>query len=195
MSEQGRRKGPPAFGERIRRTRKGRAMTLEALATASGVSKSVLSEIERGRTNPTLATLWNIGEALGLDPRELLGGNDGETTAAGRRERIETAATPVIESPAGRHRLVILSDPRLVGRAELYRLELAAGGCLDSQPHEHGAVEQVTVISGKVEVRSGDAVDSVAAGSTVRYPADMPHRITALGSKGADVLLFVTFDE
>jgi transcriptional regulator with XRE-family HTH domain len=182
------------LGKKIRDARKGKHITLENLATESGVSKSVLSQVERGVTNPTLSTLWNIARALSLDPLELFGsaagpgdGDDDDTAL------IAEINDPVIESKEWKYRLIILNPPEMAGKCELYRLLLRAGGALKSNPHEAGAMEQVTVIEGEVEVRCGDDVMRIGAGRSVRYPANRPHSISAAGRKEASVLLFVTF--
>lgn len=183
------------LGKKIRDARKGKHITLETLATNSGVSKSVLSQVERGVTNPTLSTLWNIARALSLDPLELFG------TASGPQDGSDTDGAlitevndPVIESKEWKYRLIILNPPEQAGKSELYRLLLRAGGALKSNPHEAGAVEQVTVIDGEVEVSCGEDRLRIGAGRSVRYPGDRPHAITAAGRKEASVLLYVTFD-
>ena len=60
-------KQPPAIGPRLQAQRKARSLTLAELAEVSGVSRSMLSEIERGNANPTYGTLWHLTRALGLD--------------------------------------------------------------------------------------------------------------------------------
>jgi len=63
----------PAIGPRIQATRKKQHLSLEQLAARSGVSKSLLSQIERGEANPTFATLWNLTRALDLEFSDLIG--------------------------------------------------------------------------------------------------------------------------
>jgi len=183
-----------SLGRRIHGARVERKMTLEELAKAAGLSKSVLSQVERGATNPTLSTLWNVAKALGLDPLELLGG-EGEAlqAAAGGESQIALVDSPVIDNEAAKYRLVILNEPELAGVTELYRLILKPGGVLDSKPHGRGAVEQLTVLSGEVEVRSGGDRLRLQAGRTARYGADVAHAIAAVGKRNAEALLFVRF--
>ena len=64
----------PPLGPHIQQIRKARRLTLEQLAAASGVSRSMLSQIERGQANPTFATLWNLTRALNIDISALVGG-------------------------------------------------------------------------------------------------------------------------
>jgi len=184
------------LGRRIRAARAERKMTLEDLAQAAGVSKSVLSQIERGATNPTLATLWNVAKALGLDPMALFGGDGQALQASGGTEsHIALVDSPVIDNEAAGYRLVILTEPELAGVSELYRLILKPGGVLESRPHGRGAVEQLTVLGGEVEVQSGGDRLRLSAGRTARYAADVAHAIAASGKNGAEALLFVRFDK
>jgi transcriptional regulator with XRE-family HTH domain len=182
------------IGKKVRKARQDRRITLEHLAKASNVSKSVLSQVERGVTNPTLSTLWNIAGALKLDPIELFGGNRRSLSAdnAGMSQ-ITPVEDPVIENDRFKYRLVILNRPELAGVSELYRLILKPGGALISNPHEDGAIEQLTVLKGEVQIRCGDDKTKAKAGKTVRYAGDLPHAISNNTKSDADVLLFVSF--
>lgn len=182
------------LGQAVREARRKQHVTLEELARMSGVSKSVLSEVERGATNPTLSTLWNISTALALDPVELFGGRHVRGPRAGRPEdRIERVSDPVIENDEYRYRLVILSRPELAGITELYRLKLGPKGVLESQRHRSGTIEQATVLRGSVEIRSGSGVLALKTEQSARYAADVPHAIVEKAGKPADVLLLVVF--
>src|SRR5690349_11830830 len=86
---------PPAIGPRLQAQRKARALTLAELASASGVSRSMLSEIERGNANPTFGTLWHLTRALGLDFNGLIEGVRGDPRSI---ERQTGHSTPVIRS-------------------------------------------------------------------------------------------------
>lgn len=183
-----------SLGRRIRGARQARQMTLEELARAAGLSKSVLSQVERGATNPTLATLWNVAKALSLDPLELFGGDTAAVQGAdGHESRILLVDSPVIDNAAAKYRLVILSEPESAGISELYRLVLRPGGVLDSRPHARGAIEQLTVLNGEVEVRCGDDRLRLQEGRTARYAGDVAHAIAAVGRRNAEALLLVRF--
>ena len=182
------------LGRKIRDARKRKHITLEDLASGSGVSKSVLSQVERGVTNPTLSTLWNIARALSLDPLELFGGSPkAKVKEATGSSVIAEVDDPVIDNGAKNYKLIILNRPELAGECELYRLLLGRGGILKSNPHEAGAIEQLTVLEGEVEIICGNDTHRVGVGRTARYPGDLPHEIRTVDKQGADVLLFVTF--
>ena len=146
----------PQIGPTLRRHRKNRNLTLEDLAELSGVSKSMLSQIERGRANPTLAVLWSLTRALKLDFADLLQGA-AEHLEDETIEITSDAHTPEIRSADGLCRLRILSPPRLAGDVEWYKLEIAPSGMLDSASHAPGTQEHFTAFTNGFEVATGDA--------------------------------------
>lgn len=63
---------PPEVGATLQRLRLQRGLTLDDLSRAAGVSKSMLSQIEREKANPTIAVTWRLANALGIGTEELL---------------------------------------------------------------------------------------------------------------------------
>lgn len=183
---------PPKIGPLLQRQRKERALTLQQLSALSGVSKSMLSQIERGEANPTFAVLWSLTRGLGIDFVALLG----EGQAAGTDSFIEVLSpehTPTIRSADTSCQLRILSPPSLSGAIEWYDVEIAPGGCLDSAPHAPGAVEHFTALSGEFVIASGASRHLLRQGETVRYPVDVAHSISNpldKRSRGLMVLLY-----
>ncbi|WP_299619359.1 XRE family transcriptional regulator [uncultured Tateyamaria sp.] len=165
---------------RLKEARRAQGLSLDAVAKLSGVSRSMVSQIERGESSPTIATLWNLTRALQVDFAGLLDEATGE-----RIEVLRAADVPSIENRGAGCTIRILSPPEDAGRHEVYELRFADGGVLDSQPHRRGAREHLTVIEGTVQVRSGDATDRVGPGDTARYAADVAHRIEADGAARA----------
>ncbi|GAB4389564.1 helix-turn-helix domain-containing protein [Albidovulum sp.] len=169
----------------LRKARRSKGLSLDAVAKLSGVSRSMVSQIERGESSPTVATLWNLTQALQVDFAGLL---EGRTTPGIEVIRGETA--PVIAGRGEGVRIRILSPAETVGEHEVYDLALAAGGRLVSDPHGPGCREHLTVLEGEVTVASGEDRERLRAGDTARYFADRPHRIEAEGGP-ARVLLIV----
>lgn len=160
---------------RLREARRAQGLSLDAVSNLSGVSRSMVSQIERGESSPTIATLWNLTRALQVDFAGLL---DGET-ASDRVDVLRAAEAPTISNMGRGCRIRILSPPEEAGHHELYDLIFAAGGLLDSQPHARGARELLTVTEGQVRVMSGTADAILGPGDSARYAADVPHRISA----------------
>lgn len=170
---------------RLKDARRAKGLSLEAVARLSGVSRSMVSQIERGESSPTISTLWNLTRALQMDFAGLLEDQGG----AARIEVLRAGAVPQIDMGQG-CRILILSPPEEAGRHEVYDIQFDADGKLVSQPHQRGAAEQLTVLSGQVRVRSGEAVELIAEGDSARYAADIPHAIEAEGGP-ARVFLIV----
>lgn len=180
----------PDIGARVRAVRKQKRLSLEQLAKHSGVSKSVLSAIERSETNPTFATLWNLTNALGIAFDHLTSGMSGVCDDA--IEVVQPHFTPEIRSEDGDCVLRILGPADVVGVLEWYEIRIAAGGALKSRPHRVGTIEHLTVLEGVVEVVSGAVVCQVAAGGTARYAGDKPHEIRNRSQTAARGLLVVS---
>lgn len=182
----------PRIGPVIQRQRKARKLTLEQLAVLSGVSKSMLSQIERGQANPTFAVLWGLTHALGIELTALVGGGKAEG-GGGQIEVLSAAHTPEMRSADGKCRLRILSSPRSAGETEWYDVEISANGTLESDPHALGSVEHFTALSEGFEVASGSSSVNLKAGETARYPVDVPHSITNKSDDTARGFLVVLY--
>lgn len=160
---------------RLKAARRAQGLSLEAVSNLSGVSRSMVSQIERGESSPTIATLWNLTRALQVDFAGLL---DDDATR-NQITILRTADVPSIDNMGQGCRIRILSPPEDAGHHEIYDLQFDPGGALISQPHTRGAQEQLTVIDGVVAVTSGSATDMLHVGDTARYAADISHSITA----------------
>lgn len=170
---------------RLRDARRQQGLSLDAVAKLSGVSRSMVSQIERGESSPTIATLWNLTRALGVDFAGLLDGTAGKKEI----ETLRADDVPTIDNMGSGVCIRILSPPEDAGHHEVYEIIFSKNGVLSSQPHSHGAREHLTVIEGIVEVASGDSVSQLRAGDTARYNADVQHRLKSVG--GARVFLVV----
>lgn len=183
------RQAPPAIGPRLQQLRKERGLTLDELSAASGVSRSMLSQIERSQANPTLATVWHLSHALGVELSEFVG-----LARIERKGRIDiTAASfvPEIRTEDGQCVLRILSPADKVGSMEIYHLAIAPHGALVSDAHARGSSEHLTVLSGELVVMSADTIATVGTGAIARYPVDVPHAIRNDTATAAEALLVV----
>ena len=148
----------------------------------------MLSQIERGESSPTVASLWALTQALSIDFAQLL---DGARSAPGPiREVLRSDRVPVIDAYTEGCRIRILGALEDVGSVEVYQIAFEPGAALVSAPHGVGCVEHLTVMSGAVAVTSGDAREDARPGDVLRYAADLPHAIEARDG-GAEVLLVV----
>lgn len=187
-------KKPPDLGPKLQRLRKQQGLTLEQLAERSNVSKSMLSQIERGQTNPTFATLWSLTRALNIEIADLVGQPKEDALSSVQMEHILSNMTPMMKSPDGCCLLRILSPVSTAGEIEWYELTFEPEGILDSQPHAAGTMEYLTCLSGSLHVTAGNTECRIEKGDSLHYPADIPHKICNLAGSGqAKALLVMIF--
>ncbi|MDY7545560.1 XRE family transcriptional regulator [Glaciimonas sp. CA11.2] len=179
---------PPEVGATLQRLRLKRGLTLDDLSRAAGVSKSMLSQIEREKANPTIAVTWRLANALGIGIEELLATETSEREAIHIMEPHETPTLPGLH--AG-YVLRILGPMELAGKYEWYELTLAPEGALVSTPHDPGTMEHLTLLNGGVEVVVDGVKKKLKIGGTARYPADKNHVIRNTGKTEARALLVV----
>lgn len=172
---------------RLKEARKTKGLSLESLAKLSGVSKSMLSQIERGESSPTVAILWNLTQALNIDFAGLL--DDSPRERSPIQEIVRAEQVPIINSHGAGCKIRILSAPESVGNTEIYDLQLEPNGLLDSEAHRSGCIETLTVLSGEMTVTSDGVSETVSTGDAIRYIADRPHSIQAQGSSSRAVLI------
>lgn len=177
------------LGGRVRALRSGRGWSLEDLARASGVSRSMLSQIEREEANPTLAVTLRIARAFGLTLGELL-----EMPEAASSVCVIRAGDKAFHYRSDRNcRLRTLSPLNLEKDVEFYELRLQPGGALRSAPHFEGTREFLTVHQGTVRIESGGDTEALAPGDSASYRADVPHAIVNAGPDEAVLFLVVVY--
>jgi len=179
---------PPRVGDTLATLRQSRALSLDELSRKAGVSKSMLSQIERGQANPTVAVVWRLANALDVAMGDLLGNAPPAQAAI---DVLAAHAAPAIRSPDGLCELRILGPIALAGQFEWYALSIQPGGALESQAHEKGTQEHLTNTAGTLEVLAGEQVQRIRNGETARYAADRPHRIANVGKTVASAWLVV----
>ena len=173
------------LGKTIQRLRKAYNLSLSELAEQSGVAKSIISQIERNETNPTLATIWRLSQALDISIERVLAAQDDDPFV----ERIARADMPVLMSEDGKVRLDIIGWIRTVEWLQWYDVTAQPGGELDSEGHQRGSIECLSVSAETLEVEVGGRIERVEAGGTVRYRCDRRHTIRNPGSEPARAIM------
>ena len=177
------------LGRRVKKLRRDRGWSLEELASASGVSRSMLSEIERQRANPTLSVTYRIARAFGLSLQDLLQSADSASSIQTIRA---DDRTQVFHSDE-RCQIRMLSPLNLEKDVEFYELRLPVGEALRSQPHVDGTREFLTVEEGFVDLQSGTSRETLGKGDSATYRADLAHSISNSGKREAILFLVVIY--
>jgi XRE family transcriptional regulator, regulator of sulfur utilization len=179
---------PPEVGASLQKLRLARGLTLDDLSRMAGVSKSMLSQIEREKANPTIAITWRLANALGVEIAELISGVSKSQEII---QIVEAHQTPTLPGSHAGYVLRILGPMELAGKFEWYELNLVPQGELLSNPHDPGTSEHLTVLQGTIEIEAGGSSKKLKSGGTARYPADQIHAIRNTGKSDAKAILVV----
>ncbi len=173
------------LGKTVQRLRKAYNLSLSELSQQSGVAKSIISQIERNETNPTLATIWRLSQALDVSIERVLrtAGDEPFLEKSTRRD------TPILLSEDGKCRLAITGWIKTVEWLQWYEFSAEPGGVLESEGHQRGSVECLSVHAGELEVEVGGALERARSGETLRYRCDRPHTIRNVAQEAASATM------
>ncbi len=168
--------------------RKGRALTLDALARRSGISKGMLVEIEQGRTNPSIAILCRMANALNVGLAELL---HQESVTAKMARHARGAGKEFWRTAAG-SRAVLIDAVRVrdVG-SEMWRWSLAPGEEYGGVAHPDSTYEFLYVLRGALLVETGGQTSKCRARESLRIRADAPHIYRNGSNVACDFAMFI----
>lgn len=161
----------------IKRLREERKLSMDELSKLSGVSKSMLAQIERGGGNPTISTLWKISNGMKV-PFDAL-----TVRPKSPYELVKTSdLQPLLEDGGKVKNYSIFPDDEN-RRFAVYYLELEEGSYWESEPHLKGAAEFITIFSGKIEICTGGRSFQVERGESIRFKADAVHSYKNIGAE------------
>ena len=201
-SGRGPRPDYPQIGERLRERRHELRLSLRELAERLGVSPSLISQIERGRANPSVSTLYALVAELGVSLDEMLFNerrgehavpeveHAGPIQRANERQRIRLASGVIWE------RLTTRSEPGVEFLHVVYEVGGASGP--EDSFQRHAGHEWGHVISGVLSVRIGFREYRLEPGDSVSLDSTTPHRLANAGDTPVHAIWFVagrdTFD-
>jgi transcriptional regulator with XRE-family HTH domain len=175
---------------RVRELRRNKNWSLEKLSAASGVSRSMLSQIERDQANPTLAVTARIAQAFGMSLGELV-----ESPTASTRIHVIRANDREYHYRSDSDCSIrTLSPLHLEKDVEFYELEIKVGCRLESAAHFERTREFITVQKGRIRIVSGEENVELNRGDSGSYPADVPHQIVNEGRSTALAFLVVIYE-
>ena len=179
------------LGKTIQRLRKAYNLSLGELSEQSGVAKSIISQIERNETNPTLSTVVRLSRALDTTVDEVLRGEQQSLFI----EHQSKSGIPMLESQDGLCKLAIVGPLSLVDLFQWYDFHAQPKGVLESSPHPPGTIEHLYITSGELEVTTGSETKIGKTGEALRYRADVPHKIVNVGQGSAHAVMVLALKQ
>src|SRR5215216_5530969 len=153
------------LGGRVRELRRGRGLTLEELAELSGVSRAMISKLERGEKNPTLVVAAKLAEGLGVTLSRL----------AGTEERHEIFIVP-------RERRMVMRDPETGFERQLLSPNFVG----------RGVEEHIVVERGSLRAMVGGEEYLLREGDALYFEADVTHRFENAGEGECSYYLVIS---
>lgn len=160
---------------RLKAIRAKAGLSLSQSAELTGVSKAMLGQIERGESSPTIATIWKLANGFHL-PLSAFIEDTGPTIGTfspARRSVVKFEDSIEV-------RTLFKFDP--IFGTETFVVTLSPGQTHTSSSHDFGVVEDVFVITGRIEILQGTHVEVMEAGDGLRFKADQPHGYRNIGS-------------
>lgn len=157
-------------GGKIRKLRKAQGKTLDQLAQVSGVSAGLLSQVERGRGNPSFSTLVQIAHGLGVSVARLVVEEQPASPVVRSRERLRL-------DPGATGDLITaeLLTPRLDSTLEVIRITTLPGYSSEATPFVHEGEEFFIVLEGTQAVTVNGVRYVLATGDSIAYSSHLPH--------------------
>lgn len=167
----------------LRHEREAAAISVSELARRAGVSKATVSQLESGAGNPSVETLWAIGDALGVPFSTLVD----ERSTAPRLIRVDDHAG--VPSAAAPYLATLLSAAAPGTRRDIYFIQAEPGEPRRSLPHLSGTTEHVVLVSGEARIGPSEQPELLHPGDYLSYPGDAPHVFEAQVSGTSAVLI------
>ena len=169
------------LGKTVSRLRQAYNLSLGELSEQSGVAKSIISQIEKNETNPTLSTINRLSAALDISVDEVLRCDKQPKFI----QHQKSADTPLLTSEDGLVTLSIIGWLKTVEWIQVYDYRAQAGGVLESEPHSPGTIESLSLFSGMVEITVDGETQVLRPGETWRYRGDLPHKLVNISEESA----------
>jgi len=173
-------------GERLRAIRRMRRCTLREVADRSGLSESFLSQVERGRSNASIASLRRIADALRVTVADLF-----EPTGPPRPRVLRSDDRPALTFGILGRKLLL--TPKPLHQLEVFVGELQPGGSTGAEPYAHGDSEELfVVLTGTVQLELGGELHELEPGDSIDYRSSTPHRVSNVGEELAEVMWIIS---
>ncbi len=179
-----------SIGANLRRLRTRQGLSLERLAAISGISRAMLSQIELGKSVPTISLLWKVAKALDVPFAAL---NDTGVSSGSHVLRADKAKLLTSRDGSFSSRALFQHDEER--KVEFYELELAAGAAEHADAHAAGTVENLVVAQGEVEIEAGKEKHRLGRGDAFVFQADVPHVYRNTGKDKAVMYLVMIYAE
>jgi transcriptional regulator with XRE-family HTH domain len=173
-------------GNRLRQLRESRRVSMRTLATMSGLSANALSMIERGKTSPSVSTLYRIADALTVPVTDFFGPDEA------RKKVVFLKADERTRLPFLRGLWEGLGGEQFTGRAMPFMLTLESGASSGPNNMLHTGHEFVFCVRGELEYQVEGQIYHMEAGDSLLFAAQLKHRWRNPGGTVTNALVLIS---
>ena len=171
------------IAENLKRLRTDRNLSLGQLSTLSDVSKVMLSQIEKGETNPTINTLWKIANGLKVPYTALLEQQEQETSI------IQKSNITVQHDHNDHYRLYCYYPDTPQRNLEIFQMELDAGHSHISIGHSEKSQEYLMVLEGELTLSVNNQTYLLHADDAIGFVASYEHSYSSTGTETVKAII------
>lgn len=172
----------------LKRIRKSKNMSLDALAERTGVSKSMLGQIERGESNPTVSTIAKIVDGIRISFEELLYPKQESVLI------IDNDKLPVLRSEEGAYQVRSIFPYDRRRSFEVYEMKIEPGEGCECFWKGEGGSEYILVVQGVLTLETTEGMYEVSANHAIKLDAAKEHSYRNSGSRQLILNLFAAYD-
>lgn len=171
-----------SLGGQIRRLRLERGLTLAEVARETELTASLLSQVERDLTQPSIATLRKIADALGTAVGHFFEEEEQSPPASASLPSVQLRRSPVVHE--GKRKILspnegvtfYLLNPDMSGPIEFIYNVFEPGASTGDELYSHPGSECGLVLEGELEVQAGEDVYVLREGDSITFSSTIPHR-------------------
>jgi transcriptional regulator with XRE-family HTH domain len=171
----------------LRLIREGNNYSLDDIAGKTGVSKSMLRQIERGESSPSISTVWKIANGLKISFTTLLTSQQEPISVVGFLDN-----EPLVEKDSG-YRLFPLFPFQGDRKFEVYYIEIDRGARLDSDGHAGRVEEYVFVFSGGLRITVNGEDHDIGTAQAMRFDASEDHGYSNARDETARAIMIIYY--
>jgi XRE family transcriptional regulator, regulator of sulfur utilization len=175
------------IGNNLKQIRDKKKLSLDKVAELTGVSKSMLGQIERGESNPTITTVCKIAKGLRVSFTELISTPRSEVVLIKKCD-----IQPMVEDE-GKYKLYPFFPYEDNRRFEIFSVDIESGGNLSAVGHGDGTEEFITVFQGQLSIKINEEIYIVNKGDSIRFNSDKPHEYKNTGNELATINMIIYY--
>jgi len=176
-----------AIANNLRSIREDRNLSFDQLSELTGVSKSMLSQIETGKSSPTIATIWKIANGLKVSFTALL-----KNPVVEAEVRSFRGGKP-LTAESEHYRVFPLVPFEPQQSFETYYIEIDPDTVFSGEPHEGNVYEYVFVLKGQLQISVEGKEFDIDENEFLKFQANGPHEYRCIGKKMVSAIMQISY--